>query len=540
MGSGKMDAYINGHVYVEKNVFCKAFLVEGNQIVATGTTSEILSRNPRTILDLKGKTVLPGFNDSHLHFLMTAEYLEMLPISDVTSMHELIERGRIYIREKNLTSLDFIYTEGWNQNTFTDEKRFPEKTDLDLISKEIPIVMGRVDRHVFSCNSAALAFFGVTRDTPSPEGGEIRKDADGEPTGVFTERAIDLIKAKMPKKKREEQKKLLEKTMKLANKQGITSMHTCDCKDNEIEETWSLYKELERQHALTIRFYHQMWFNDGKYLPSYFASGFKTGQGTAFNRVGPVKLFADGALGGRTAALRQDYHDDSGNKGVLTKPQETLNHEVQLAVENDSQVIIHAIGDQGITAVLDAYDAVAMPENRLRLGINHVQITDYELLTRIQKKGYLTYVQPIFLEDDIPIVVNRVGQKLASTSYAFGTMARMGIHQSFSTDAPIAPFQPFHNLYCAVTRKRLDGSPLGGFLPSEALDLSDAIDAYTLEGAYASFEEHTKGRLKKGYVADFIVLDRPIFSLSPEAMKDTTVVMTVVDGTVVYQKSMSN
>ena len=536
-----MKAYINGHFYVEQDVFCEALLIEGNRIKAIGTTKQILdSEEQATVIDLEGRTVLPGFNDSHLHFLMTAEYLDMLPISNVTSMEELIEKGKQYIKEHKLTSSDFIYTEGWNQNNFTDEKRFPDKNDLDKISREIPIVMGRVDRHVFSCNSVALAYFGVTWKTLSPEGGEIRKDSLGNPTGVFTERAIDLIKEKLPKKERNEQKRQLKKTMKRANQQGITSVHTCDCKDEMIEETFSLYKEMEKEEELTIRFYHQMWFNDGKHIPGYLASGFRTGRGTSFNRIGPIKLFADGALGGRTAAMRQDYNDDPGNRGILTKSQDTLNKEVRLAVENDSQVIIHAIGDQGITAVLDAYDQASAPHNPLRLGINHVQITDLPLLKRIKERNYLTYVQPIFLEDDIPIVSQRVGESLASTSYAFGTMARMGIHQSFSTDAPIAPFQPFHNLYCAVTRKQLNGLPEEGYNLGEAMKLSEAIDAYTIESAYASFEEHTKGRLKEGYLADFIVLDRNIFTESPESMKETTVLLTVLDGGIVYENSLFN
>lgn len=529
--------YLNGKLYIDREKFHEAMLIQDGRIICTGKNSEILSKAPKaSIQDLKGKTVLPGFIDSHLHFLMTAEYVSMLPISEVKSMEELIEKGRTFLEEQDLKQGDILYTEGWNQEQFTDSKRMPDKTDLDRISTTIPVLMGRVDRHVISLNSAALEMTGITAAVSSPEGGEIVKDKNGQPTGILKERAIDLIWRSMPSKSKALQQRLIKRTMQLANQQGLTSVHTCDSKDEDVFETYKIYEELAQKNELTLRFYHQMWFNDGTYLKSYLNSGWKTGQGSFWNRVGPVKLFADGALGGRTAAMRQEYADDPGNKGILTKSQETLNEEVMIAVENDHQVIVHAIGDKGIEAVLDAYDQVTEDdENELRLGINHVQITDRPLLERIRNRNYLTYVQPVFLDDDIPIVEKRAGKQLASTSYAFGTMHQMGIRQSFGTDSPIASFDPFKTIYCAITRKRLDGTPKMGFIPEEAVDIFTAVDAYTIESAYASFEEHQKGRLKEGYLADFIVLDRDIFSITPEEIKDTRVLLTVVDGKKVYQ-----
>src|SRR5699024_1230929 len=266
-----MQAYINGKIYSDRGVFHEAMLVKENRIHAIGTNREIMKQtNVKTeAIDLKGYTVVPGFNDSHLHFLMTAEYLAMLPIADVTSMEQLIERGRQYILDKQLMKEDYLYTEGWNQNQFTDGKRIPTRHDLDRISSEIPIAMGRVDRHIFSLNTPALKQLGITKDTPSPEGGEIRKDKNGEPTGVLTERAIDILRANQPQPNKEEQKEMLKRTMQLANSQGLTSVHTCDCKDNRISETYSLYEEMDKEGELTVRFYQQMWFNDGKYLPAY-------------------------------------------------------------------------------------------------------------------------------------------------------------------------------------------------------------------------------------------------------------------------------
>jgi hypothetical protein len=532
-----LKIYTNAKIYVEREVFQTTMVVDGGVILAIGG-EELISEYPRaTIIDSEGKTIVPGLNDSHLHFLQTAEYLTLLPLSTITSMQELITCVKSEIEEKQLGEGDVFYTEGWNHTQFTDEKRIPIREDLDKASKEVPIVLVRVDRHVWSLNSKALEYFGISKETPTPEGGEILRDETGEPTGVFTERAIDLLRPKLPAFTKEEKKEALKQAMYVANSQGLTSMHTNDAKDETIDEVFALYKELEKEKQLSIRFYHQVWFNDGKYIQEFLDKGYTFREGTDFNRVGPVKLFSDGTLGSRTAAMRQDYADDPGNRGVATKSQEELNDEVKVAVDNGFQVIIHGIGDKGIERILDAYDfALEGAPNELRLGVNHMQICEPDLAERVIERDYLTYVQPIFLDDDLPIVEERLGKELAETSYPFGTLARAGVHQSFSSDAPIVSFNPWENIYCALTRKRLNGEPEEGFVPTEAVDIYTAIDAYTYEGAYASFEEEKKGRLKEGYFADFIILDRDIFTCSAEEIKETVVLETIVNGETVYKE----
>ncbi|WP_208559232.1 amidohydrolase [Marinilactibacillus kalidii] len=537
-----MKLYINGKIYVERNLFATTMLLEDSYIKAVGQDElkEKYSEKAQ-VIDLKGATVVPGMNDSHLHFLMTAEYLDMLEITDVTSMKELIERSRNYIKEKNLSENDFLYTEGWNQNYFTDIQKIPDRADLDKISTTIPIAMIRVDRHIMSLNSKAIKQLKLTKDSLSENGGEVLKDKNGEPTGVLTEGAIDLVRPYLPESSKEKKKVLLKKTMRLANSQGLTSMHTNDAKDETIEEVLDLYNELEQEEALTIRFYQQIWFNDDDYIQPFFDRGYTFGQGSLYNKLGPVKLFSDGTLGARTAAMREGYTDDPENFGVETKTQKQLNKEVQLAVDHQFQVIIHGIGDKGVERILDAYDAALNGKpNTLRLGVNHMQITGKDLIERVIDKGYLTYVQPIFLNDDIPIVLSRIGHERAATSYAFGTLAKAGVHQSFSSDAPIVSFNPWENIYSAVTRKRLNGEPETGFLPEEAVDVFTAVDAYTIESAYASFEEEIKGRLKPGFLADFVVIDKDIFTCPPEQIKDTQVLSTVVGGIEVYKKENKN
>ncbi|MDZ7834757.1 MAG: amidohydrolase [Alkalibacterium sp.] len=492
-------------------------------------------------LTSEGRTVLPGFIDSHLHFLMTAEYLSLLPITDVTSIGELVNRCKSYIEEEGLTNQSVLYTEGWNHTTFTDEKRMPDRFDLDKASTKVPIVLVRVDRHVMSLNTAALDHFNITEETVLKNGGEIKKDQSSRPTGILTEGAVDLVKARLPQKSRKEKKALLIDTMESANQVGITSMHTNDAKDDTIRETLSLYEELEKEKRLTVRFYQQIWFNEGDYLTDFFTSGYTFHQGTKWNRIGPIKFFIDGTLGSRTAALRAPYSDDQSTHGILTKSEETLTEEVKQAVANGYQVIIHGIGDRGIEIILNAYDkALDGKPNTLRLGINHMQITGPDLIERAAEKDYLTYVQPIFLDDDMPIIRERVGDERAETSYLFQTMIDKGIHQSFSSDAPIVSLNPFYNIQCAVTRNRLDDQSSEPYLPHEAVDVYSAVDAYTYEGAYASFEEAEKGRIKEGYLADFIILDKDIFTCKPSLIKNITVQETYVNGSCVYKRNETN
>jgi hypothetical protein len=256
---------------------------------------------------------------------------------------------------------------------------------------------------------------------------------------------------------------------------------------------------------------------------------------TSFNKIGPIKLFADGSLGARTAYLREDYKDDSGNRGVRIYTDDELDEITRYIDSNNKQMLIHAIGDGAIKQVLNSYKKIIFNGNNKRHGIVHLQITDEEIFKMMKDLDCLALVQPIFLNYDIHIVENRVGEKLAKTSYAFNTLIKRGVHLSLGTDAPVEDLNPFNNLYCAVNRKDLNGYPDKSWNESEKMDIYDAIDAYTKGSAYVSFEEGVKGRLEKNYYADFVVLDDDIFEIDTERIKDIKINRTVVDGEIVHE-----
>jgi predicted amidohydrolase YtcJ len=253
--------------------------------------------------------------------------------------------------------------------------------------------------------------------------------------------------------------------------------------------------------------------------------------------LGPLKLFKDGSLGARTATMRHEYLDDPGNYGVEALSDDLMDQLVQLAAQNGMQTVTHVIGDDAIEKTVASYEKVMKDgENILRNSLIHCQITDKALLERIKASGSLIAYQPIFLQCDMYAVESRCGKELSSTSYAMRTAKDMDIHASYGTDSPVEDCNPFPNIYAAVNRKDLKGKPEGGFNPQECVDIYDAIDAYTLESAYHEFQEDVKGRIKPGYFADMVVLDRDIFTIDSMEIIDVLPVMTIVDGKVVYEE----
>jgi predicted amidohydrolase YtcJ len=447
-----------------------------------------------------------------------------------TSVEEVINKGREYLRLHPQHS-GYLWGRGWNQNQFAAEKRMLTKFDLDKISTEIPIVLGRACGHVTVCNSKALALANIN-EAFFVEGGEILVGEDGKPNGLFSENAIELLECLKPRLTVDDVERQIENIARIANQYGITSvatndLHIGDENSDVIEQAYIQYAKKNP----TVSINHQICYHTQEILKQRVERGFVQSD---FLRYGPLKIFTDGSLGARTALMRHPYADDPSTRGIACMTPEQIDAYVQMASQCGVQVVAHAIGDGAMENVLNAYAKVVDKDNALRHGIIHCQITDMDILERMRKLDILALVQPIFLHADLHIVESRVGKELASSSYAFKTMEDLGIHVSYGSDAPVENFNVFEGIHCAVNRQDLTGFPLENFYPKERVDVSTAIDNYTLEGAYASFEEHKKGRLKPGYLADLVVLSDDIFTIPSDEIKDLRILKTMVNGVIVY------
>ena len=341
-----------------------------------------------------------------------------------------------------------------------------------------------------------------------------------------------MVKSIIKEKTAEKRRNSLRAAIKYAQSKGITTVQTMDLQSGTWKETISDYEEVLKSEHLHV--YHQCNMMTLDHLRE-FLDFRKSYVPKVDHKLGCLKLFVDGSLGARTALMRKPYADDPSTKGIMVMTQTELDEMVQMADSEGLQVVIHAIGDRGIEMVVDSYEKVINDKNDRRHSIIHVQITDRPLLQRMADLDILAQVQPIFLHYDQTIVKDRVGEDLANTSYAFKTMLDLGIKVSLGTDCPIEDLDPLNNIYCAITRKRLDDNDGLGFNEAESLTLEEAIDAYTVGSAYTEHMDEQKGRLKPGFIADLVILDRNIFEGSADAIKDTNVVLTMVEGHIVYR-----
>lgn len=540
--------FFNAKVYVEKGVYVQAVLAEDGIIRAVGTNEEVLAAAdadglPYEKVDCGGRTMLPGLNDSHMHLLMFGRSLYKVKTDDVKSIEELVQRCRAFIKEHPERVKNGMHSVGWNQDNFTEgEKRMLTRHDLDRISTEIPVIMERICGHMLTANTKAIEMLGFDREIPEIPGGEVRLEEDGFPSGIFTENACHVVNALIPGPTMEERQDAILAGMEYAVSHGLTSVQCNDvgypeCKGEGAFETYSqLY---ERGEAL-LRLRHQTLFDSPEEFEDYLTKGEGSrggyGEGSWLT-LGPLKLYMDGSLGARTAMMKNGYVGDPDNHGVSCITPEEMDRYCSIAKKYGVQVVTHAIGDLAIEETIDAYEkAFVDGENKLRHSVIHCQITDQELIDRIAEKDILVQAQPIFMGSDMGVMQEIMEEPLISTSLNFGTMLRRGVHLSYGTDCPVEDCNPFLNLHQAINRRHQNGQPEGGFYPKECVDVETAIDAYTLESAYCEFQEDVKGRIKPGYYADLVVLDKDIFTCNPLEIKDILPVLTVVGGKTVYER----
>jgi hypothetical protein len=540
---GNVDCKIfyNGRFYTmdsEDNVF-SAVYVENGIIRDLGQDSEIIEGHGGKAVkrvDLKGKTALPGFNDSHMHLYSFGKSLEYVDLRNVKSVEDMVRVGITSLCESEKALRGCLYGRGWNQEKFID-RRFPTRDDLDRISTDVPIVFSRVCGHVAIVNSKALEYFNIDKDTVV-EGGEVEKDQQGRFTGILKENALSLLEDKGQGASVEEIMTVIENAQKKLLAFGITSVQTDDLQHpgGGWENTIKAYVNLEKEKRLKLRITEQCLFFKIDRFKEFIEKGAHGIDVDDRFRVGPLKLLADGSLGARTALLEEDYSDDEGNRGIAAYTEEQMDEFIDLAHKNNIPVAVHAIGDKIMDMVLDSINKSRnINEGRvLRDGIVHCQIMNRKLFDKFKEFNVGAYIQPVFTVNDWKIIESRVGVERTEYSYNWKTFMDMGIKPSMGTDAPVESPNPLENIYAAVTRKDFDGFPEGGWKPEQRLTVREALKCYTVNSARMTGEEEKKGTLEKGKFSDFTVISEDIFKIGPGMLKDVSIEMTVINGEVEY------
>ncbi len=540
-----MDLIImNGKIITmnPKHPKAEAVAIKDGKFEKVGSSEEVLKLKTELteIIDIKGKVLVPGFNDSHVHFLDFGYSLSKADLNGSKSIDEMIQRTKAFFQDKVIRENDWLKGRGWNQDIFR-EKRFPNRYDLDKISTERPIYLTRVCGHVAVVNSKALEIMGVTKDSEQVEGGYFELDENGEPTGIFCENALELIYDNIPAPKTEDLKKMLICATEAYAAEGITSVQTDDLMTlpgMDYEDIIKSYKELASEGKLKTRIYQQCRFSTIDEYRGFLSKGYRTGVGDDYFKIGPLKIVGDGSLGGRTAFMTEPYADDPTTIGIPCLTQEEMDEWVHTAHKENMTIAVHSIGDAAMYRVLESIEKVqkAMPKEDMRHSIIHCQITDLEIIRKFSRLGVIAHVQPVFLNYDLHIVEDRIGKERAKYTYNFKRMLDEGVHVAGGSDFPYCEFyQGVYNLYTVINRRDINGYPEGGWLPDQKLSVDEALAIFTIGGAYASYEENIKGTIEEGRLADCFVMSHDIYDIDPLEIKDISIEMTFVGGKLAYK-----
>jgi len=524
--------FVGGDIYTmdAENARATAVAIRGQHIIAVGSDETIarhVGKGTR-IVDLQGRTLTPGLSDAHCHLYGLGKSLESVNLRDVKSADAAAQL--VFEASKSLEPGEWATGRGWDQNLW-EGQNFPNKATLDAVLPKRPVALRRVDGHALWANSAALALAGVDSTTTDPAGGTIERDAKGNPTGVFIDNAMSLVERKLPKPSDTVIKRRILAAAKVATSVGITSVHEMGISDSVV----SVYRGLASEGRLPLRVY-ALLAGDADVVASLHTRVPEVDRdGTQFFVLRAIKLFADGALGSRGAAMLAPYSDDPENSGLWITSPEELNASAVAVANAGWQLGVHAIGDAANRAVLDAFEAAnsAVPDTELRFRVEHAQILAAEDIPRFAKLGVIASMQPTHATSDMPWAEKRIGAERIAGAYVWRSILDSGAHLAAGSDFPVERVAPLLGVYAAVTRQDADGTPAGGWLPEQRMTLEEAIRAFTAEAAYAAFVEDYRGILKPGFVADLTVFDR---KLQPDAtLLQTEVDMTVVGGAVMFE-----
>jgi predicted amidohydrolase YtcJ len=533
---------INGKVWTEnpKAPEAQAVAIDGERILAVGTSADIRRlAGPHTqLIDLQERRVVPGFNDAHVHFLSGGSALIGVHLGDAASPQELRRRLGEYAR--TLTKGAWILDGNWDETLWTPVT-LPTHQMIDEATPDNPVMVWRVDGHAVLANALAMKLARIDRSTPDVPGGEIVRDPDGNPTGLFRDQATGLIERVVPAPSAEDVDKAMAAALQEAARHGVTSVQNL-VDTPTVQDTSGKLREFQkfaREGRLTVRIYDAGALRNWQ---DFARVGIEAGFGSALLRTGNLKAFADGSLGSETAWMQSDFSDAPGHRGLASGDLEnpaTMFAALQGADRAGLQVSIHAIGDRAIHTVLDLMERAEKedgPADR-RFRIEHLQHLAAADLPRLGPLGVIASMQPYHAIDDGRWAVNRIGPGRIRLSYAWRSVLDHGGVLAFGSDWPVAPLDPILGIYAAVTRRTLDGRNPQGWVPEERITVAEAVHAYTMGSAFAEHQETVKGSIEPHKLADLVVLSADIFAIPPEQIDTVRVHLTVFGGAVIYQEA---
>ena len=529
---------VNGKVYTvnDRQPVAEAVAIDKGLILHVGTTKEVESMYTGSrVIDLHGKPVYPGFIDSHAHLENLGVLLHELNLDGTTSLLEICEMVGKEIAGRPAGS--WIIGRGWDQNRWSD-KHFPTHAILDRVAPRNPVYLVRVDGHAVWVNQRAMDLAKIGPSTRDPAGGRILRDEAGKPTGVFVDNAIGLLSGALPEPTESDRMSSVARAVHECLRYGLTEVHDMGVDSEGIE----IYRKMIEQGKFPFRVYVALE-NVKDLWDRYRRSGPELGGYGGSLTIRALKLYADGALGSRGAALIEPYSDDPGNRGLTLTGEPELRDVAKEALDAGFQVCVHAIGDRANVIVLNAYDAVlgagGGKSRDARFRIEHAQVLDPADIPRFHKLGVLPSMQPTHATSDMPWAEARLGSKRILGAYAWRSLLNTGAIIPAGSDFPVESPDPLRGFYAAITRQDAHGDPPGGWYPEQCMTREEALKAFTIWGAYAAFQENVKGSIEPGKWADLVVLTDDIMTIEPPKILTSRVVMTMIAGVEVYTADTS-
>ena len=522
---------INGNVRTmdKTRPVAEAFAVLNGRIISVGTTAEIkkLVGKKTRVIDAGGKLVMPGFNDAHVHFMDGGMGLASVDLRYAKSPEEFTRLIGDFA--KKLPKGRWILNGNWDHENWTPAN-LPTKEMIDAVTPDNPVFINRLDGHMGLANSLALKLANVTKETKEVDGGVIVRYADGQPTGILKDAAMGYVNRVIPDPTFDQKMEYMQAATDYAASLGVTSVH-----DMSAGTDVNVYQEMIRRGTLKTRVYAVSPLAGWKRWQN---AGVSRAFGSPMLRVGGLKGFADGSLGSTTAWFYEPYLDDPKTCGLASDEMPMVYDNVSGADKAGLQVMIHAIGDRANDEILKTYERVTAENGKRdrRFRIEHAQHLNDGLIKRFASGGVIASMEPYHAIDDGRWAWKRLDQKRLEGTYAFRSLTEAGAVIAFGTDWFVAPLNPMWSVYAAVTRRTLDGKNPLGWIPKQKLTVEETVRAYTHGSAYAEFQENEKGTLAPGMLADFIIVSDDIFAISPEKIWDVTVLTTVVDGRVVFER----